>query len=223
MEKPLITHRELVDLVKFDRATGHFYWRRGARGRKGVYEPLGTKRDSGYVTITLKGRSYLAHRLAWCWEFSDFPPFRIEHKNGKRDDNRIKNLRLTNIPIDENGRINHAEGRRKVSMYKGVYWHKANQKWAAKITSQGEVHHLGTFSNEECARDAYIDAANRLRSGRPMPTNNKDPRYRGVTWEASRNKWRATLRIGGKIKNVGRFDSREEAKAAIDQAARAAR
>ena len=38
--------------------------------------------------------------------------------------------------------------------------------------------------------------------------------YRGVSWDASRNRWMATVSNNGKKKNLGRFATKEEAIAA---------
>ena len=37
----------------------------------------------------------------------------------------------------------------------------------------------------------------------------------GITWDASRSKWRVQIRVGGRNKSIGRFDSLEAAKAAL--------
>lgn len=42
----------------------------------------------------------------------------------------------------------------------------------------------------------------------------------GVVWDRDRNKWRAQLRIDGRKKNLGRFDTVEEARVAVFTAAR---
>ena len=49
-----------------------------------------------------------------------------------------------------------------------------------------------------------------------VPSRNHSSRFRGVTWDSERGKWRAQTQINGKMKNVGRFDSEEEAAAARD-------
>lgn len=43
----------------------------------------------------------------------------------------------------------------------------------------------------------------------------------GVTWDKARQKWRAQLRVNGRKTNLGRFDSRDEAIAKVETAARA--
>lgn len=40
---------------------------------------------------------------------------------------------------------------------------------------------------------------------------------KGVSWDRKRNKWRARIKLNGKTKLVGRFDSLEEAKEAISK------
>ena len=42
----------------------------------------------------------------------------------------------------------------------------------------------------------------------------------GVVWDADRQKWRAQLRVNGKKKNLGRFASFEDARNAVNAAAR---
>lgn len=46
--------------------------------------------------------------------------------------------------------------------------------------------------------------------------------YRGVNWDNTRQKWAAYIRIAGKSKNLGRFDTEKEAADAYLQAAKAA-
>jgi len=62
-----------------------------------------------------------------------------------------------------------------VSGYKGVRWHKAGRKWAARITVQGAEQHLGLFATAEEARDAYLQALNGLRPDKVqlIPAENK--------------------------------------------------
>lgn len=43
----------------------------------------------------------------------------------------------------------------------------------------------------------------------------------GVTWDKARNKWRAQLRVNGRKTNLGRFNTREEAAAKVEEVAQA--
>jgi len=46
------------------------------------------------------------------------------------------------------------------SKYKGVCWHKQNQKWVAQITIDGKNKYLGLFPTEEAAHQAYLQHKN---------------------------------------------------------------
>jgi hypothetical protein len=51
--------------------------------------------------------------------------------------------------------------REGTSQYKGVYWDKNAGKWRAQITRDGIREHLGYFTSERKASQAYNAAANR--------------------------------------------------------------
>lgn len=86
----------LLELFDYNGETGGWFNKtnRNSRARKG--EVAGYVNKMGYVQISISGYTYLAHRLAWTITHGDYPdgeqPF-IDHINGKRDDNRIANLR----------------------------------------------------------------------------------------------------------------------------------
>lgn len=46
-------------------------------------------------------------------------------------------------------------------------------------------------------------------------------KYKGVSWDKNRRKWGAYIRVGGKVRNLGRFDSEMEAARVYDAAASA--
>lgn len=49
---------------------------------------------------------------------------------------------------------------------------------------------------------------------------NSTSKYLGVCWDKSRNKWKASIRVNGKSKNIGRFTDEIEAAKAYDKEAR---
>lgn len=56
---------------------------------------VGSKNPNGFVQTSIKGKTYFIHRIVYLQAHPDETIERgndIDHKNGKRDDNRIKNL-----------------------------------------------------------------------------------------------------------------------------------
>jgi hypothetical protein len=76
---------------------------------------------------------------------------KVDHKNHNGLDNQRENIRVcTNT---ENNRNQQTQGRVKSSQYKGVY--KSANKWCAKIVVTRKNIHLGRFSCELEAAEAY--------------------------------------------------------------------
>lgn len=84
--------------------------------------------------------------------------FDTDHINGNKLDNRRENLRISSR--SENNM--NQKKTRGVSKYKGVCWHKQRSKWKAEIKLNGIKKHLGLFTSEEAAAEAYDQAAKEL-------------------------------------------------------------
>ena len=50
--------------------------------------------------------------------------------------------------------------------------------------------------------------------------SNNTSGYRGVTWDASKKRWKAQIGVGGKVVNLGKFREKDEAARAYNSAAR---
>ena len=82
----------------------------------------------------------------------------IDHINGNGLDYRKCNLRVcTHQQNLQNQRI-----QKGVSKFKGVCWHKASQKWMAKIKHNYKTIYLGVFNNEIDAAKSYNKKAKEL-------------------------------------------------------------
>jgi hypothetical protein len=87
-----ITHERLLELLEYDPDTGIFKWKVNRKRLAKVGTTAGSINGSGYIHISVDGKLYLAHRLAWFYCFQEWPEKNIDHINGIRTDNRLDNL-----------------------------------------------------------------------------------------------------------------------------------
>jgi len=136
----MVDYEYLYKHVSYDKDTGIFI-RLKKFGKYKVGDVVGRLRNDGYLSIKVKGKHYLAHRLAWMYEHKSEPEF-IDHINHNRADNRLINLRNTD-------RIGNQKNRTKqmnnTSGVNGVLWHKQHRKWYANIGVDGKNIFLGLF------------------------------------------------------------------------------
>lgn len=166
-EFPDVDIRQMVmQLFSYDPETGKF-WRiaRQTRSREIVAldapeEVMG--KSSGYVRLSLFGKSLYAHRLAWLITHGRWPVEMIDHINGNRSDNRIANLReCTDAENRQNWRRPKANNPHGLM---GVGWHKAAGKFTSQIQVNRKIKHLGLFETAEEAHRAYLAAKRTLHS-----------------------------------------------------------
>lgn len=95
-------------------------------------------------------------RLAWAIHNGAWPPpgYWVDHKDGVKANNKIKNLRLATPTQNQQNKAGTA------GYPKGVTWRDRKTKpWQAKIRVNGERLHLGSFETMEEAAQAYRQAA----------------------------------------------------------------
>lgn len=96
-----------------------------------------------YLSVKIDGISYSVHRLIWFYATGIEPEY-IDHINGIKNDNRLENLRA--VSHLENCK-NMAVTDRNTSGHIGVFWHKGEQKWGAKISDAGRRIYLGYYKD----------------------------------------------------------------------------
>ena len=152
---PVITPELIRQLIRFDEKTGKYFWKARPRemfrseqtyiswhtrfcGKETFIE----KTPDGYRRASVFGRRYRAHRLIWAIHYGTWPNGQIDHINGKRDDNRIENLR--DVTATDNTRNRH-DNALNTSGQMGVCWNKAKEKWRVTIGAGGKRIHIGEF------------------------------------------------------------------------------
>jgi len=161
--KPIIdkvSHARLTSVLDYDPETGIFVWKRRLSNRVSIGDVAGTPSSEGYTRISIDGRIYLAHRLAWIYMTGESAKGDIDHKDTNPANNAFDNLRdcsrAQNL-ANQGARTNNSTG------IKGVYFCeriKGANKWEAKIMSRGKRINGGRHPSKELA----IAAANQLRA-----------------------------------------------------------
>jgi len=150
----------LRELLFYDSETGIFTWLVKRPGWLKVGDGAGYLLE-GYRVISLHGRQYKAHRLAWLYMTGSWPEEEIDHKNGKRADNRWSNLRLATRSLNKQN-MRKARSDNQVGLL-GVSPNRKN--FQAEIRLNGRGYYLGTFRTPEAAHAAYLRAKRVLHSG----------------------------------------------------------
>ncbi len=115
----------------------------------------------GYLKVNLfiDGRAkihYIHQLVARGWVPNPIGKRCVDHIDGCKTNNHYNNLRWATHT--ENMR-NRCKFPNASSIYKGVSLNKARGKWQASVKINGEQTHLGLYTNEREAAEAYNKAA----------------------------------------------------------------
>lgn len=109
----------------------------------------------GYKRSNIGKSSIMAHRIIWAICYGEYPSFGIDHIDGCRTNNRIKNLRD----------VNQSENTKNIKLknsnrsgFNGVSFTKRNKKWSSSINFKGKQIWLGYFNKKEDAISARKEA-----------------------------------------------------------------
>ena len=156
----------LRQLVYYNPETGILTWRkRDANAMNPKYvdrwnarwaeTEISSEDKDGYIVLRRNGCRLLAHRAAWAITYGDWPKNHIDHINGVRNDNRIKNLR--DVSRQENNK-NSSLRSDNVSGVVGISWDNNKSKWTARIKAGNKYKFLGYFDLKDDAVAARSEA-----------------------------------------------------------------
>jgi hypothetical protein len=162
----MLTAQRLREVIRYSPEIGEFRWSVGRRGiAKGSL--AGSPNGHGYLRITIDGKRYCAHRLAWLFMTGKWPAHDIDHINGDRSDNRFSNLREATRA--ENMQNIGPRQRQNTSGLTGVSPCKITGKWLASITVDRRSIYIGRFATKEEARAAFLSKKATLHKFQPTP------------------------------------------------------
>lgn len=125
--------------LEYDPDVGRFF-RIASTGRGGVMGgivPLYLNANGYPLLSTPKGKSRLAHRVAWAFMTGSErdPAQPLDHINGDRSDTRWCNLRAATPALNTQ---NRGLGVNNTSGVLGVCWDKQSRKWKARVNILGK-------------------------------------------------------------------------------------
>jgi len=152
----MITQQQLKEILRYDSSTGTFFWIKPATSHSRVIinGEAGSKHSRGYVHISVYGKEYKAHRLAWLYVYGEWPKGEIDHINGVKDDNRISNLR----DVDRTTNCQNLQGAYKTNKLDCLGVSKRGKKYFAQIQVNKKKLTVGTFDTLKAANAAYQKA-----------------------------------------------------------------
>jgi hypothetical protein len=143
-----ITVEYLRENIAYEPETGVFLWKKAKQGRT-LGKQIGTIVWPGYRVLKIENTVYYAHRVAWLYVHGEWPTRSVDHIDGNRANNAIRNLRLA-TPAQN---VARRKTKRTIAPARGVMPHGAG--FVARIHHAGVRHYLGYFPTLEAAVSAY--------------------------------------------------------------------
>jgi len=143
----ILTYEKAKELFDYDKKSGLLF----AKIKVGSIKAgriVGNQRGDGALSVSIKGKTILVHRIAWLLHYKEWPQGFVRHINGDKTDNRIENLKCVMPYTDTRG----------VKEIAGISFVKKTERWKAIIHHNGRQHYLGEYVEKENAVLARLAA-----------------------------------------------------------------
>lgn len=153
----------------------------------------------------------------------------VDHVDHNGLNNQRNNIRIATP--SENHYNMRASSSEFSSKYKGVFYARQKQKWAARIHTDKQKHFLGYFNTELEAAQAYNlaatlshgnfalpnDLSNHVETSLPVKRKrSQTSKFKGVSFDPKRKRWFSYAMIDYKKRHLGQFVSETDAARAYD-------
>lgn len=154
----------LAERVRLDKDTGQMFWvEKSGEGRyqrafnaRYAGKEITSVSGNGYkqIRFCLNGRTHHAvfHRLVWYMATGEMPSGVIDHIDGDKRNNSIKNLRDVTQSINMRNAMRRSDNKSGVA---GIHWSSDKKSWVVQgVDSFGKHMHVGIYKDrvkaEEC-------------------------------------------------------------------------
>ena len=159
--KLLFGYQHLAKLVTYHPLTGLIYWKEKPKTMRHWHflKPAGWFDSKGYCLIrtSIFGKQFTVkqHNLAWFIVYGKLPKegFSIDHKNDRKADNRLKNLRL----LSDAGQM--IARKRGSHLPPWVYLNSERGKFVSRVHILGKSKFIGGFDDPWEAHTVAADFA----------------------------------------------------------------
>jgi hypothetical protein len=160
-ERERVGIEDLNSAFIYDAETGVLLWRETRSHNAVAGQEAGYTCPSGYRHVMLNGKMLKVHRIAWAIFYGRWPDAEIDHIDGHKSNNRIRNLR-------DADRTTQAENIRKARSdnktgFLGVSQHRG--KFVATIRIGKKKKFLGYRGTPEEAHALYLEAKRQHHAG----------------------------------------------------------
>ncbi|EQB7353713.1 hypothetical protein BB775_10535 [Enterobacter roggenkampii] len=149
---------DIRDLIDYNAETGVLTAKVNFSGRQ-AGSVIGSQTWQGYYAFSLFGKKCFAHRLAWLLHYGEWPSQPIDHINGIKTDNSIRNLRLCSLSQNQ---FNKPTQKNNTTGVKGVYWNKRDKRYVASVQFNGKKYSAGHHKDIESAKEEVMKLREKL-------------------------------------------------------------
>ncbi|EKU4730588.1 HNH endonuclease [Citrobacter sp. Cf084] len=154
----LMSVGDIRDLIDYNPENGVLTAKVNFSGRQ-AGSVIGSQTWQGYYAFSLFGKKCFAHRLAWLLHYGEWPSQPIDHINGIKTDNSIRNLRLCSLSQNQ---FNKPTQKNNTTGVKGVYWNKRDKRYVASVQFNGKKYSAGHHKDIDNAKEAVMKLREKL-------------------------------------------------------------